>query len=78
MRDVRPGGSSASSGTGPLHEYRLFYLYGDGHIYLSFDFAPDDAAAVALAQAHEVRTGMELWSGARRVREFVCTRPFFE
>jgi len=57
-----------------MAEYRLFYLGVDGHIYLSSEIvAPDDAGAIAEAGAHDVRTGMELWTGSRLVKAFSPT-----
>jgi hypothetical protein len=55
-------------------EYRLFFISGERHFEGALVIiADDDEAAISLAST-ETRCGpMELWSGARLVREWTYT-----
>lgn len=56
-------------GSGPLQQYRLFFLDG-GHIAAApYQFeAESDAAAIRLAEAWREGRDIELWCGNRQVR----------
>jgi hypothetical protein len=64
---------------GPLQQYRLYFLGGDGHITLSHEFeAEDDRRAMKVAEAWLEGRGAELWAGTRKVKSWEAgpQRPY--
>jgi hypothetical protein len=58
-------------GDAPLHQYRLYFLGGDGHITYSHEFeAEDDARAKKVAEAWLEGRGAELWAGSRKIKSW--------
>jgi hypothetical protein len=56
-----------------LSQYRLYFLGGDGHITTSHEFeAEDDDAAIRTATAWLEGRKAELWSGRRKVHDWVA------
>jgi len=63
----RPFGPTSPAG--PTNQYRLYFLDSvDGLISSVFEFeAPDDEAAVRLADDYREGRDAELWSGVRKL-----------
>jgi hypothetical protein len=57
-----------------MPDYRLYFRDAKGRINrrVDLDF-PDDTAAIAEAQDVQSPHGTELWSGARKIRDFPST-----
>lgn len=62
----------APSGKRPLAQYRLYFLRsGDAHISHAHEFeAENDERAIHIAESWREGRRTELWSGARKVREW--------
>jgi hypothetical protein len=54
-----------------MQYFRLYFLNASGGILRFAEFeAPDDEAALALADEHQGSNALELWCGKRKVRHF--------
>jgi hypothetical protein len=68
--DVRISGIERTGVSGPLRQYRLYFLNAAGKIETApYEFeAPDDQAAGRVAEAWREGRTIELWNGERKVR----------
>lgn len=61
--------SSVDGGSGPLRQYRLYFLDGLGHVAAApYEFeAPSDELAIKMAEAWREGRDIELWCGQRKI-----------
>jgi hypothetical protein len=58
---------------GPLQQYRLYFLGGDGHITYSHEFeAQDDGRALKIAEAWLEGRAAELWARDRKIKSWAA------
>ena len=59
-----------------VKHYRLYRLGPDGHFQQAIDLeCEDDSEAETMAERCANSCGLELWSGARKVREIPARHP---
>jgi hypothetical protein len=57
-----------------MHQYRLYFIDGSGHIEKVHEFeAADDERAIRIGQGWQEGRRMELWVGRRQVKAWPRT-----